>query len=99
MNYSKTIREYCLKNPGMVFDMSYEREQHFSMVPYKTFCKILSRSEAEGIIKCYKDLYARMVHKRHRYSLSTIFTLDQILTGLGIKNNLNDIAKECYYDE
>ena len=27
MNYSKTIREYCLKNPGMVFDMSYEREK------------------------------------------------------------------------
>lgn len=214
MNYSKTIREYCLKNPGMVFDMSYEKEKHFSMVPYKTFCKILSRIEAEGIIrtyskgiyiinsdktngdpiisfyanketgivvgnrmfvsmglskldikpiviytnametttknigddyrlerfdipfmdedlknmivllellenrekvadldldkynevllifaKCYKDLYARMVLRRHRYSLSTIFTLDQILTGLGIKNSINDIAKECYYDE
>lgn len=213
MNYSKTIREYCLKNPGMVFDMSYERDRHFSMVPYKTFCKILSRIEAEGIIRtyskgiyiinsdkangdpiisfyanketgivvgnrmfvsmglskrdikptviytnametttknigddyrlerfdiplmgedlrnvivlfellenrekvvdldldkynetllvfarCYDDLYARMVLRRHRYSLSTIFTLDRILTGLGIKNNLSDIAKECYYD-
>ena len=30
MNYSKTIREYCLKNPGMVFDMSYEREKHLN---------------------------------------------------------------------
>lgn len=58
MNYSKTIREYCLKNPGMVFDMSYEKEKHFSMVPYKTFCKILSRIEAEGIIRTYsKGIY------------------------------------------
>ena len=30
MNYPKTIREYCLKNPGMVFDMSYEREKHLN---------------------------------------------------------------------
>ena len=30
MNYSKIIREYCLKNPGMVFDMSYEREKHLN---------------------------------------------------------------------
>ena len=30
MNYSKTIIEYCLKNPGMVFDMSYEREKHLN---------------------------------------------------------------------
>jgi predicted transcriptional regulator of viral defense system len=57
MNYSKTIREYCLKNPGMVFDMSYERKNHFEMVPYKTFCKILSRLE-EGILKTYsKGVY------------------------------------------
>lgn len=58
MNYSKTIREYCLKNPGMVFDMSYERKNHFEMVPYKTFCKILSRLEDEGILKTYsKGVY------------------------------------------
>ena len=30
MNYSKTIIEYCLKNPGMVFDKSYEREKHLN---------------------------------------------------------------------
>ena len=30
ISYSKTIREYCLKNPGMVFDMSYEREEHLN---------------------------------------------------------------------
>lgn len=58
MNYSKTIREYCLTNPGMVFDMSYERSNHFKMVPYKTFCKILSRLEDEGILKSYsKGIY------------------------------------------
>lgn len=61
MNYSKTIREYCQKNPGMVFDMSYERERHFPMVPYRTFCKILSRIEAEGIIRTYsKGIYNKL---------------------------------------
>lgn len=29
MNYSKTIREYCMQNPGMIFDMSYEHKKHF----------------------------------------------------------------------
>lgn len=210
MNYSKTIREYCLKNPGMVFDMSYEREKHFSMVPYKTFCKILSRIEDEGIIRTYskgiyiinsdntdvdpviafyareycgiiagnelfyslgltkirtkpiviytnametttknigddyrlerfdypymdlisdmiillelienrekikdldlekfndamfeyarryKDMDMRDALKCHRYTYSTIFTVDQLLTGLGIKNNFSEIARECY---
>lgn len=58
MNYSRTIREYCLQNPGMMFDMSYEHKKHFEMVPYRTFCKILSRLEDEGILKPYsKGLY------------------------------------------
>lgn len=58
MNYSRTIREYCLQNPGMLFDMSYEHKKHFEMVPYRTFCKILSRLEDEGILKPYsKGLY------------------------------------------
>lgn len=58
MNYSRTIREYCLQNPGMMFDMPYEHKKHFEMVPYRTFCKILSRLEDEGIIKTYsKGLY------------------------------------------
>ena len=58
MNYSKTIREYCLQNPGMIFDMSYEHKKHFEMVPYRTFCKILNRIEEEGIIKTFsKGIY------------------------------------------
>ena len=58
MNYSKTIREYCLQNPGMIFDMSYEHKKHFEMVPYRTFCKILNRIEEEGIIRTYsKGIY------------------------------------------
>ena len=52
MNYTKTIREYC-QNKGMIFDMSYELKKHFSIVPYRTFCKILSRLEEEGILKEY----------------------------------------------
>ena len=49
--------------------------------------------------KRYKDMDMKDALKCHRYTYSTIFTLDQLLTALSIKNNLNDIAKECYYDE
>ena len=39
--------------------MSYEHENHFNMVPYKTFCKILNRLEDEGIVTLYsKGLYS-----------------------------------------
>lgn len=58
MNYTKTIREYCLQNVGRVFDVSYEYKKHFSMVPYKTFLKILNRLEEDEIIKGYsKGIY------------------------------------------
>ena len=58
MNYSKTIREYCLLNKGQMFDVSLEMKKHFSMVPYKTLLKILNRLEDEGIISKYsKGLY------------------------------------------
>ena len=58
MNYSKTIREYCLQNEGRVLDVSYELKHHFSMVPYKTFLKILNRLEEEKILKKYsKGIY------------------------------------------
>lgn len=58
MNYTKTIREYCFQNPGKMFDMSYECERHFEMVPYRTFRKILNRLEDEGVLKTYsKGLY------------------------------------------
>ncbi len=50
MNYSKTIRNYCLDNKGMIFDVSYEMERHFNVVPYKTLLKILNRLEDEGIL-------------------------------------------------
>ena len=33
--------------------MSYEHNKHFQMVPYRAFCKILSRLEEEGIIRTY----------------------------------------------
>ena len=43
MNYSRTIREYCLQNPGMMFDMSYEH-------------KILKWFHIELSAKYYQDL-------------------------------------------
>lgn len=53
MNYTKTIRDYCLQNTGKVFDVSYEHKRHFDMVPYKTFSKIVGRLEEEGTLKLY----------------------------------------------
>ncbi len=50
MIYTKTIREYCLQNEGIVFDISKEYKDHFSMVPYKTYCKILTRLKEEGVL-------------------------------------------------
>nr|AIF26726.1 hypothetical protein [uncultured bacterium fosmid pJB84G2] len=50
MIYTKLLREYCLQNKGMVFDISKEYKEHFSMIPYKTYCKILNRLADEHII-------------------------------------------------
>ena len=52
MNYTKTIREFCLQNKGDLFDVSYMKDAYFEMVPYKTLLKILNRLEEEGIIAC-----------------------------------------------
>lgn len=58
MKYTKIIREYFIQNKGIVFDISYELNKHFSMVPYRTFCKILSRLEEQGNLKEYsKGVY------------------------------------------
>ena len=50
MNYTKTIREYCLKNEGTIFDSKQMARDYFPMVPYKTFMKILNRLQDEGIL-------------------------------------------------
>lgn len=53
MNYTQTIRDYCLQNTGKVFDVSYEHKRYFDMVPYKIFSKIVGRLEEEGTLKLY----------------------------------------------
>lgn len=59
MNYTKVIRDYCIQNEGIIFDVSYERKHHFDMVPYKTLLKILNRLEDEGVIVgVAKGIYA-----------------------------------------
>ena len=50
MNFTKTIREYCLQNKGGIFDISREFEDHFSACNKKTFYKILNRLEEEGVL-------------------------------------------------
>ena len=50
MNYTKTLREFCLQNKGKIFDAQYELETRFSLVPYKTLLKILNRLEAEDVV-------------------------------------------------
>lgn len=52
MNYTKTIREFCLQNKGEIFDVSYMKDEYFEMVPYKTLLQIMSRLEKEGIVEC-----------------------------------------------
>jgi len=50
MNYTKTLREFCNQNQGHIFDVQYEQNHRFSLVPYKTLLKILNRLEDEQIV-------------------------------------------------
>jgi len=50
MNYTKTLREFCKQNQGHIFDVQYEQNHRFSLVPYKTLLKILNRLEDEQIV-------------------------------------------------
>ncbi|SRR5690554_688405 len=50
MNYTQTLREFCNQNQGRIFDVQYEQNHRFSLVPYKTLLKILNRLEEEGIV-------------------------------------------------
>jgi len=50
MNYTKTLREFFSQNQGHIFDVQYEQNNRFSLVPYKTLLKILNRLEEEGIV-------------------------------------------------
>jgi hypothetical protein len=50
MNYTKTLREFFSQNQGHIFDVQYEQNHRFSLVPYKTLLKILNRLEDEQIV-------------------------------------------------
>lgn len=50
MNYTQTLREFCKQNQGHIFDVQYEQNHRFSLVPYKTLLKILNRLEEEKIV-------------------------------------------------
>jgi hypothetical protein len=50
MNYTKTLREFFSQNQGHIFDVQYEQNHRFSLVPYKTLLKILNRLEEEEIV-------------------------------------------------
>jgi hypothetical protein len=50
MNYTKTLREFCMQNRGRIFDVQYEQNHRFSLIPYKTLLKILNRLEDEQIV-------------------------------------------------
>ncbi len=58
MNYTNTVREFCLNNKGSIFDVQYEQDKRFSLIPYKTLLKILNRLEDEKIVeKISKGVY------------------------------------------
>jgi len=50
MNYIQTLREFCSQNQGHIFDVQYEQNNLFSLVPYKTLLKILNRLEEEQVV-------------------------------------------------
>jgi hypothetical protein len=53
MNYTQTLREFCKQNQGHIFDVQYEQNHRFSLVPYKTLLKILNRLEEEKIVSSW----------------------------------------------
>lgn len=50
MNYTKTLRSFCLQNKGKVLDSAELHKQYFEFVPYKTFLKVLNRLRDEGLL-------------------------------------------------
>ena len=50
MNYTRTLKEYCLQNKGSLLNISEEYENHFKMMPKKKYYKILNRLEEEGYL-------------------------------------------------
>lgn len=50
MNYTKTLRNYCMQNQGKLFDVAFMMDRYFYMIPYKTYLKILNRLREEGIL-------------------------------------------------
>ena len=48
MNYTKTIREFCLQNKGDLFDVSYMKDTYFEMVPYKTLVWLFLRIQKKN---------------------------------------------------
>lgn len=51
----KNYKRILLIKPGKAFDMSYEHNKHFPMVPYRTFCKTLSRLYNDLVIINYQE--------------------------------------------
>lgn len=50
MNFTKQVREYSIKNPNTILDVSKVKNTVFSEIPYKTLLKILNRLEFEGVL-------------------------------------------------
>ena len=50
MDYTKTVRTFCLKNQNQLFDVSYMATNYFAVIPRKTLLKILSRLTDEGLL-------------------------------------------------
>ena len=50
MNFTKQVREYSIKNPNTILDVSKVKNTVFSEIPYKTLLKLLNRLEFEGVL-------------------------------------------------
>lgn len=50
MDYTKTVRAFCLKNQNQLFDVSYMATNNFAVIPRKALLKILSRLTDEALL-------------------------------------------------
>ena len=95
MNYTKTIREFCLQNKGDLFDVSYMKDKYFEMVPYKVLLASLDKYERKLFEnRIMKSKAIRFSVKEERIAFSIIFDNWQEICFPGRQYQLKTITKE-----
>ena len=101
MNYTKTLRQYCLQHNGSILDVACLADRYFPMVPYKSLLKILNRLRDEGIITSVsKGVYLigdgdldDAIWKYYLGSSHGMFIGDQLFYEEGILSEAPEVAE------